>query len=121
MTGFGLVGHGANIARASGLTLRLETSAIPVFPLSPGLAQAGHFSGGVKRGKQALGGSVSVAADVPQWLEDLCFDAETSGGLLIAVPEERASALEGELRARALPVDRIGSFVADSGKVVELV
>ena len=121
VTGFGLIGHGSNIARASALSLRIETSALPLFPLAPELARAGHFSGGVKRGKQALGEEVRVAGDVPGWLEDLCYDAETSGGLLIVLPEERAGALEAELVARGLPVHLIGSFVERSGALVELV
>jgi hypothetical protein len=48
------------------------------------------------------------------------FDAETSGGLLIVLPEERAPALERELRARDLPVERVGHFRAFAGKRIVL-
>ncbi|MFQ5750186.1 MAG: selenide, water dikinase SelD, partial [Planctomycetota bacterium] len=56
------------------------------------LAADGVFSGGAAKGREALSGLVEVADSVPRWLESLCYDAETSGGLLISVPEERQAA-----------------------------
>lgn len=121
VTGFGLVGHAHNITRASRLTFRIETSAVPLFPLAPDLARRGLFSGGAKRGREALGPDVSIGGGLEPHLVNLLFDAETSGGLLIVLPEERAGRLEDALRARELPVARVGSFRARGEHAIELV
>ena len=116
VTGFGLVGHGMNIARSSDLCLELDTAAVPVFPGALELAKKGNLSGGAKKGKAALGHEVESHAGVDATLELVLFDAETSGGLLIAVPEAEAPKLEDELAARDLPVHRVGGFVDHGGE-----
>ena len=110
ITGFGLVGHAMNIARASRLTFEVRVSDVPLFPGALELAKKGLFSGGAKRGRAALAKEVSIAPELDEVRVNLLFDAETSGGLLIVLPEARAGALERELRARELPVVRIGRF-----------
>jgi len=89
VTGFGLFGHAANVARGSGKTLAFRAVGLPLYPGAADLAAGGVFSGGAARGREALAGLVEVAGGVPRWLETLCYDSETSGGLLISVPEER--------------------------------
>jgi selenide,water dikinase len=121
VTGFGLVGHGRNVARASGVTLRLRVGDVPVFPGALDLARRGILSGGAKRGRASLKGEVRVGPGVEQALASLCFDAETSGGLLIAVAASDAAALERELRARELPVACVGEMLAGGDVAVELV
>jgi selenide,water dikinase len=120
VTGFGLIGHAINVARASALTLVLELHAIPVFPGALELARKGLFSGGAKRGRKALGDDVGIADDLEEAHVSLCFDAETSGGLLIAIGEDRAADLERELAARGLPVARIGRFTAKGERSIEI-
>ncbi|RMH01358.1 MAG: selenide, water dikinase SelD [Planctomycetota bacterium] len=89
VTGFGLLGHAANLARGSGVRLVFRAVALPLYEGAAELAAAGVFSGAAGRGRSALADLVEVAAGVPLWLAELCFDAETSGGLLVAVPPER--------------------------------
>jgi selenide,water dikinase len=120
ITGFGLIGHAHNIARASELTLRFETASVPVFPGAMDLARRELFSGGATRGRATLGDDVLIADGVEDALSGLMFDAETSGGLLIVVPAARAQALEAELAARDLPVRCVGEFVPRTGHVIEL-
>jgi selenide,water dikinase len=120
ITGFGLVGHAMNVARASRLTLRIELGRVPVFPGALELARKGLFSGGAKRGRKALEGDVGIADGLEEAHVSLCFDAETSGGLLIVVAPERAAALERELAARGLPVARIGAFAAKGARSIEI-
>jgi len=110
ITGFGLVGHGLNIARSSGLALELDTTAVPIFPGAHALAAKGLLSGGAAKGKVQLAGLVSTEPAVDATLELLLFDAETSGGLLIVIDEADAPKLEDELAARDLPVHRVGRF-----------
>jgi len=120
ITGFGLIGHAMNVARASKLTLRLALGAIPVFPGALELARKGIFSGGAKRGRKALGDDVGLAEGLEEAHVSLCFDAETSGGLLIVVAPERAADLERELRARELPVARVGAFAARGARSIQI-
>jgi selenide,water dikinase len=63
---------------------------------------------------------VKIGAGVDPALVDLCFDAETSGGLLIAIAADRAADLERELAARGLPVARIGRFTAKGERSIEI-
>jgi selenide,water dikinase len=120
ITGFGLAGHARNIARASGVTLRIELARCPLFPGVLELARRGLCSGGAKRGQIALKDVVSVRAGLDTALVDLAFDAETSGGLLIVIAAADAPALERELAARAVPVCAIGECVARGAPEIEL-
>lgn len=99
VTGFGLLGHAANIARASGVRMEIEAAALPLYPGAARLAQAGVFSGASARGARNLEAEVQVAPGVDEWLAKLGFDAETSGGLLICVPKERVAALHEAMPA----------------------
>lgn len=89
VTGFGLLGHAANIARGSEKTLVLRAVALPLYDGAAELAAQGIFSGGVQRGRKSLEGVVQVEGGIPSWLADLCLDAETSGGILACVPADR--------------------------------
>jgi len=120
ITGFGLAGHAMNIARASGVALEFVLRDVPLFPGALELAKKGLFSGGAERGRRALGPEVEIASGLEEPRVNLVFDAETSGGLLIVLPEGRAAALERELRARELPVARIGRCSEFRGKRILL-
>jgi selenide,water dikinase len=120
VTGFGLCGHALNVAAASGVTARIELERVPIFDGAHGLAAEGFCSGGSKRGRAALGDRVQVAGGLDEALVSLAFDAETSGGLLIAVPEANAQALEAALDERDVLVARIGAVVETTGAAVEL-
>ena len=115
ITGFGLNGHASNIARSSGVTMSFDLGAVPIFPGARDLAAKGVVSGGVKRGKSAIGGQVQVVAGLDQALVDISYDAETSGGLLIALPAANAARLEDELASRDVPVHRIGEVIPREG------
>ncbi len=120
VTGFGLVGHARNIAKASGVTLRIDLARCPLFPGVLDLARRGLCSGGAKRGKAALADVVRARAELEPALVDLAYDAETSGGLLIVVSVANAAALERELAARGVPVHAIGECAPASDVLIEL-
>lgn len=90
VTGFGLLGHAANIARASSVCLELRAVGLPLYPGAAEQAAAGVFSGASERGRQNLSEVVDIDAGVPSWLASLAFDAETSGGILACVPADQA-------------------------------
>jgi selenide,water dikinase len=91
VTGFGLFGHAGNLAKGSGVHLAFRAVALPLYPGAGELAADGVLSGASKRGRQTLGELVQVEEGAPGWLADLCFDAETSGGILACVPADRTA------------------------------
>jgi len=119
ITGFGLAGHAKNIASASGVTLRIHSAELPIFPGARELATAGCISGASARGRAALEGLVVTAQGMDETLAKIVYDAETSGGLLIAVSADHAAVLERELAARDQLVRTIGEVVPHGDAWVE--
>ena len=113
VTGFGLVGHLSNILDASRVGAELWSEAIPVFAHARNLAARGVIPGGTARN---LAGATRVSwdDDVDEPARILCVDAQTSGGLLLAVPEENHQALTAALAREGAPVAAtIGRITAD--------
>lgn len=108
VTGFGLVGHAHNIARASQVTLVFEAERVPLYGRALELSAAGHNSGAAKRGRAHLGDAVEIAQGLDEARVRLFFDAETSGGLLIAIQPVHAAEFERELIARGVMVCCVG-------------
>ena len=103
VTGFGLLGHAREMADASGVTLAIEAGRLPILPGALDLAAAGVVSGGAGRNRSFLEGRAAIDPRVPGALALLIFDAETSGGLLFALPEAGAAAAIDELAAKGQP------------------
>ncbi len=107
VTGFGLLGHASAVARQSGLTLEIEVGALPLLPGA--LELAPRFQpGGLRANRRAFEPEVEGLAGLSEALQAVLFDPQTSGGLLLLVPEEQAAELARELPAarrvgRALP------------------
>jgi selenide,water dikinase len=87
VTGFGLLGHGLEMARASGTRLVFEAASLPALDGALDLARAGVETGGAGHNRRFVAESLSVGRDVPAELAALAHDPQTSGGLLAAVPE----------------------------------
>src|SRR5207302_612323 len=94
ITGCGLLGHAGEMVRASGAGHQIDASRLPVLPGTRELAEAGQFSGGMKRNRHydeaAFGAALTIEPAVPGYLASLLTEAETSGGLLFSVAAERA-------------------------------
>ena len=99
VTGFGLLGHGTEMAMGSGVSLVFEAGKLPLLPGAVRLAEEGLLTGGCKRNRAYLSDKVSVSPSVGAGLEEVAFDPQTSGGLLIAVPAKAADRLVKKLRA----------------------
>jgi selenide,water dikinase len=93
ITGFGLLGHACEMIECTDVGMVIEASAVPVFPGARELAEMGMIPGGLHRNRDFRKDMVDVASSVPQYLNDILFDPQTSGGLLIAVPGEKAQNL----------------------------
>jgi selenide,water dikinase len=113
VTGYGLLGHLRSLLRASGVASVLDSQTVPLLPGALELAGGGHVPGGTRRNLSDLEGDVTWSAGIPGPLRTLLADAQTSGGLLIAVPAEKLDALLERLSAAATPA------AAVIGQVVE--
>ncbi len=99
VTGFGLLGHLHEMARASGVNVEVEANAVPLLPGAAELAAAGTVPGGTRSNREWLSPWVTFEPSVGETLETLLCDAQTSGGLLFALPESEAEALVRDLKA----------------------
>jgi len=112
VTGYGLLGHLHEMARGSRLEARIDASAVPLLPGVRELAEAGHVPGGTRRNLADLEGTLVLEGDVDDVARLLLGDAQTSGGLLIAVAPERVDELLALLRAAGTPAAAVvGQFV----------
>jgi selenide,water dikinase len=98
VTGYSLLGHGMEVARASGVRLKLHTSQIPFLTNARRYGDLGTFPGGAFDNRSYYRGQVQFAPEIDEVSQMLLFDPQTSGGLLLAVPAGR---LEGLLQRAA--------------------
>jgi selenide, water dikinase len=110
VTGFGLAGHSVEMAAASGCTLEIESTAVPVLPGALELVEGNVPSGG-RTNQQHFGADVRVAAGIDALLAQLLYDPQTSGGLLAAVDRAQADRAADAFREAAIPAQVIGSVV----------
>jgi len=118
ITGFGLLGHAAEMVEASGVGIELRTQELPLLEGALSLAEKGHFSGGMKRNKRhvesALGPKrLFIHPSVPSALVHLLFESETSGGLLFPVEARRAGGVIPRFKERGEPCWEIGEVTAE--------
>lgn len=117
VTGFGLIGHLLEMLRASGVGAELEAAAVPVLPSAREMALAGHVPGGTERNRKDSADAVTWSADVDEVTRLLLCDAQTSGGLLISLPMDRAQPLVDALRRDGHAAALIGRIVAGDPRV----
>ncbi len=120
VTGFGLLGHLHRMLAASGVAARINATAVPVLPDAAALAAAGFVSGGTRANIARIRPATSLDPAVSEELATLLFDAQTSGGLLLAAPPRALPALLDDLLARGLPAARIGDIVAGEAGHVDV-
>jgi selenide,water dikinase len=112
VTGFGLLGHGYEMAHGSGVRLELSAADLPGLPGVGALIAAGHLTGGCRRNRAWLADKVEVGNDVPAEVAELAWDPQTSGGLLAAVPAENARRITDALASAGVNAFVIGRVVA---------
>lgn len=113
VTGFGLIGHAREMALASGVTIEIDPRAVRFLPGAVEYARQGAIPAGLKNNREFASCSVEGESE----FDDLLYDPQTSGGLLISLPEADAASLE-----RALPAAyRIGRVTAKGGTPIRLV
>lgn len=99
VTGFGLLGHIAEMVCGSGTSVRVESGQVPVIAEALEFATMGFIPAGAYKNKEFREKMVSYSENVPRALQDVLFDPQTSGGLLISVSETHAATLVAALKA----------------------
>jgi selenide,water dikinase len=113
VTGFGFLGHAYEVAARSGVRLVLDAEALPALPGALELAEEGVRTGGDRRNREYAG--PHVVGTAPPGVEALAYDPQTAGGLLVALPAERAPVLEATFASEGVPLWRVGWVEAGAG------
>ena len=117
VTGFGLIGHAREMAVGSGVTLEIEVDRLRFLPGALDYARQGAIPGGLKNNREFASCAVEAARDIAAEVDDLLYDPQTSGGLLISLAASDAAALEG-----ALPeAYRIGRVLPRQAKPIRFI
>jgi selenide,water dikinase len=109
VTGFGLIGHATEMAEASGCTVAIITSNVPLLDGAIDLVD-GNTPGGGRSNLDHFGGGVDVAPGLDPRRVKLLYDPQTSGGLLVAVAPDRVDEVMTRLSAHGVTAHRVGSI-----------
>jgi selenide,water dikinase len=115
VSGFGLLGHLSEMCRASGVGVDLWFDQLPVLAGAVDLVREGIVPGGTRRNLEFVEQWTDFARGLEAWQQLLCADAQTSGGLLLCVPEERTQAVIGALEERGTPAAAVIGRVRGPG------
>src|SRR5713226_8152684 len=117
ITGFGLLGHAGEMVKASGAGVTISASRLPLLPGTRELAEAGHWSGGMKRNRRhvdaVFGQGLRIDPSIPGYLVSLLAESETSGGLLFSVAPDRARGVIDAFRRRGEEGWEIGEVISE--------
>jgi selenide,water dikinase len=120
ITGFGLAGHALNLARASGVSLRIETAQLPRFARALEFLQRGFLTKAHRTNKEYVSASAQLSCGRAE-LEQLIFDPQTSGGLLLSVGADAADALLDRLLVRFPSAEKVGVVGSLQSSALEFV
>jgi selenide,water dikinase len=118
VTGFSLMGHLAEMALSSGVDVEIVWDNIPLFPGVLEYAAAGILPGAIERNKESCGERVVAADSLPQEMIDICYDAQTSGGLLIAIADSYADDFLNALHSEGISAATVIGKVLGKGSGV---
>ncbi len=122
ITGFGLLGHLAEMVVGSGYSLRIHSKQVPIVPETIDFAKMGIIPGGAHRNKEFRKGLVDFDASVALFLQDILFDPQTSGGLLICVDKADAPDLLSDLAKKDhLEAALIGEVTSEPGERIAVI
>jgi len=114
ITGFGLVGHALEVAKASHISLQIDHRKLPILPGALEYSREGFCAGGLTSNREFFGKNVYVPDSVPAEVQNILFDPQTSGGLLIFSHPDDVSKLLADLRAAGVDGVEIGSAISQA-------
>ena len=112
VTGFALLGHSLEMAQGSNATIHLKVAGLPYHQEAYEMASMGFIPAGAYRNREFAQAHVKVVGDIPLPLQDICYDPQTSGGLLCAIPAAEATACLAELQEVA-PESAVVGYVSE--------
>lgn len=115
ITGYSFLGHGMEMAEASGVSLHIELDKVPLVGGARKYAERGTFPGGAFDNLGHYGPKVRFDAAIDEPAQMLLYDPQTSGGLLLGVPADKLAAFEARAREMGQPVWAVGTVQAGSG------
>lgn len=122
ITGFGLLGHTLEMARGSGLRIDVSYEAIPFYPNAREMYRKGETTGSNKANRDLVQNSLTLSVKLTPDQEELLFDPQTSGGLLLAVPEDQGDRLVQDLRSAGIDsARRIGEAVESAQPGIRII
>lgn len=121
VTGFGILGHGLEMARGSGLTLSIDHTRLPLLREAASLARNGYVTGASTRNWGSYGDGILLPDGLEPWQRQLLTDPQTSGGLLVACAPERAEHILGQVVAAGYPSARIVGYAEVGSPQVKVV
>jgi len=116
VTGFGILGHSLEMAQGSGLRVELSYSALPFYPNALEMYERGETTGSNRANRELVQGVLAIEAKMTSRQQELLFDPQTSGGLLLSVPPDQAEDLVVELHTGGVASARKIGQVAASAK-----
>ena len=120
VTGFGLIGHAREMALASGVSLRLRASAVPLLVGALECVHAGYIPGGLKANREFAECMVGYDDGLSDDIRTMLYDPQTAGGLLISVAPEDAADLQRALAAAGVPAARIGEVLPEAKSLIQV-
>lgn len=114
ITGFGLLGHALEMAEGSGVSISIKADQLPLLPLAMEMAEAKMIPGGANANREYLEGKVKISDQLDVNLVHIMFDPQTSGGLLMAIPQVSCEAFEKEMADNRIAYAKIGSVIPKS-------
>ncbi|GAW93703.1 selenide, water dikinase [Calderihabitans maritimus] len=117
ITGFGLIGHIYEICVGSNVGVEIEVHDIPVLEAALEYARMGLVPGGAYVNRRFLEEKIHWVGNVPEEIQDVLFDPQTSGGLLIVVPQDKANRLTEKLEAVGVKGFKIGRVTDEPSKI----
>lgn len=115
ITGFGLLGHSLEMAKGSNVTIKIDSNSIPIIEGAIEYAKMGLVPAGSYSNRKYVGDRVKFKNEIPKHLEDILYDPQTSGGLLISIKREKVEILMKELETSPTKYAIIGE-VCEKGK-----
>ncbi len=115
VTGYGILGHAHEVAAASDVAFHLSAGRMPLLPGALEYASRGIVTGGASRNRSHLQDKVTISGKVSEDMQHVLFDAQTSGGLLLAVDPESGAEVEARFAAAELQAWQVGEVIKGQG------
>lgn len=116
ITGFGFLGHIAQVAKNSGVCININSGMVPYFKETADFAVRGLRPGGLARNRDFYRTTVKFASKIPEFIQDILYDPQTSGGLLICVSPRKTGKLQKKLLEAGVTVAAVVGDVAEGPK-----